>query len=567
MIDDAVRKEVQEETQRQMTDFGKDFMSAYKGQLVGEAIEKHEAGEEEGPALELQERPESEPLVDTEPLKTATFIKRGDVRKNWKERFFVVRKDHNIDYYESEQAFKDGKKPKGTINLSGYEVVTDPNGRKIKQKQDQAKEFGEEIGDVEYDKYEPLTMECFHDSKRRWLFKFETQDQFDEWAITFAECSKLVSSRTMEDDQMYEAFQEAYTARKSHTWYYYWKNYSGTEADMLTDLLTDNARRRFLESTIRNLTGPIKMKKVALGKIVAFLRTIISGIVKAQFTALITALNAVKETVKKGLETAIGPIVELRGKLCGQLDGSATPIINPVAEKVLSPMATALAGFLSPTLYSAYVGPKPEFEKECKRYSEKVADGSPQDSADQSLRWSTECSYWMYHDGFDYLYKIVDKYSDLKGMLPDVVRSNETMSNLIDSYLDLYSWTWNVRSSIRALYDRAAYTYTQAINEDPATANEKHDAVFAATWASFEHDAKFSVVQNLADFVTGPLSFVLKDSILEKLTPLLEPIDSLIPETLQEMISGTLILETVLDNHVGSIASGAAEAAWDKRSA
>jgi hypothetical protein len=60
----------------------------------------------------------------TEPLRTGWLVKEGAVVKNWKRRFFVVRPDYKIAYYESEEAFKAGKTPKGTINPSGYYVVT-----------------------------------------------------------------------------------------------------------------------------------------------------------------------------------------------------------------------------------------------------------------------------------------------------------------------------------------------------------------------------------------------------------------------------------------------------------
>ena len=37
------------------------------------------------------------------PLKTGYLVKQGAIRKNWLRRFFVVRPDYKIDYYESEE--------------------------------------------------------------------------------------------------------------------------------------------------------------------------------------------------------------------------------------------------------------------------------------------------------------------------------------------------------------------------------------------------------------------------------------------------------------------------------
>ena len=37
------------------------------------------------------------------PLKTGYLVKQGGVRKNWLRRFFVVRPDFKIEYYEDEE--------------------------------------------------------------------------------------------------------------------------------------------------------------------------------------------------------------------------------------------------------------------------------------------------------------------------------------------------------------------------------------------------------------------------------------------------------------------------------
>ena len=44
----------------------------------------------------------------TDPIRQGYLIKQGEVVKNWKKRWFVVRADYVVEYYETEEKFKAG---------------------------------------------------------------------------------------------------------------------------------------------------------------------------------------------------------------------------------------------------------------------------------------------------------------------------------------------------------------------------------------------------------------------------------------------------------------------------
>jgi hypothetical protein len=84
-------------------------------------------------------------------------MKEGGVRKTWKKRFFVVRWDHTVDYFENEAvsitiwAFfllcrQEAKKPKGKVKgsmgLAGYRVVEDVNEGLLKRATELAEKMG-----------------------------------------------------------------------------------------------------------------------------------------------------------------------------------------------------------------------------------------------------------------------------------------------------------------------------------------------------------------------------------------------------------------------------------------
>ena len=131
-----------------------------------------------------------------------------------KTRFFAVRENFHIDYYEDEEKFKAGAKPKGTMILEGYRVVSDPNARKVEHKKAVNAKFNidEDVG--EYAKYEPLTIECYHDARRRWLLKAKDQAEFDTWVAVLSEAAERCKGRTLTDPLKIEAFDSAFQATK-----------------------------------------------------------------------------------------------------------------------------------------------------------------------------------------------------------------------------------------------------------------------------------------------------------------------------------------------------------------
>lgn len=131
-----------------------------------------------------------------------------------KERFFVVRGDHRIEYYADQKNFEAGAKPKGTIALAGYTIVKDPNGRKMAAKRDLNARFNIDAEVEEYTKYEPLTIECFHPTRRRWLIKCTDEDQFASWSTMFEVCAQRNSARTLTDPLKIAAFGAAFAAAR-----------------------------------------------------------------------------------------------------------------------------------------------------------------------------------------------------------------------------------------------------------------------------------------------------------------------------------------------------------------
>jgi len=100
-VDESTKQEIQELIKAMLVTFTREYVKAYALNLVIKL--KRDAMLSPLP-WKLLER---EPLHDD--LKFGYLTKEGAVRKNWKKRYFVVRHDYKVDYYESEGELKKTK--------------------------------------------------------------------------------------------------------------------------------------------------------------------------------------------------------------------------------------------------------------------------------------------------------------------------------------------------------------------------------------------------------------------------------------------------------------------------
>jgi len=120
-VDGSTKQEIEDLIKAILKTFTVEYVKWYALFLVKKL--KLDAMEEPSP-YKLLERP-----VNTDHLRTGWLMKEGGIRKNWKKRYFVVRPNYIVDYYESEEEFKKGEKSKkkGNISLCGYRVIEDVN--------------------------------------------------------------------------------------------------------------------------------------------------------------------------------------------------------------------------------------------------------------------------------------------------------------------------------------------------------------------------------------------------------------------------------------------------------
>jgi len=137
-VDAQTKDEIQEAIKTTLATFTKEYIKSYAVHLVKKIKEDAQSEPED---WKLEEREPSK-----EDRKLGWVIKEGGVfKKAMNRRYMVIRHDHMIDYWATEDDYKAGKKPRGTISLCGYSVNDDANNTLINRLKKLAEKNGNEL--------------------------------------------------------------------------------------------------------------------------------------------------------------------------------------------------------------------------------------------------------------------------------------------------------------------------------------------------------------------------------------------------------------------------------------
>jgi hypothetical protein len=282
--------------------------------------------------------------------------------------------------------------------------VVDPNARKIKIKTALNKELGlDESKPVEYEKYEPLTLEAFHEGRRRWLMKFEDQATFDDWAEMFKVCAKLCESGVLDEPIAKSAFAEAFLEQKRQCRGPTNAEYGGSEADQLTQLVGRcigcrmlgmlNVRCALVYSALSaQVYGRNRLSRSAQGQeddVRQGPRALSNhhwGVDSRELAAIAQGLQCSEGCCDKGGHQGVracmhawdpiprtdglhacslGPVIKARSGLVTKATDQLSGKMEPVKTKMLAPLAEVIAKAVGPSTLASLALTKPVYQVSC----------------------------------------------------------------------------------------------------------------------------------------------------------------------------------------------------------
>jgi len=500
--------------------FAKVFPLRYKDALISKVKDDAQGGEEEDP-----NRLPAIPDPDY-PLKEGTMDKRGDVVKNWKNRFFVAL--NKADNYAINYMEKEGGKIKGTINCCGY--------RAREFDEDEAKEYGE-FG---------IKLVPYNERRRTWYVKAKDAQDQEEWMRVFNNACSKAKPPVNNDRVLAEAFEGAYRAVRWNYGFYGWYSIAGTEAETLGGLCCDILDRELINDVMRDIpAGP--QRNTACSIVRKTVDTAVVAAVSACWNSVVGMCEGLRETLETTVKGLLTPLFEqeakLKEKVVESISGTVNPFLADVGGRVCTPLVKVLASSVTKGFCAALKGYAESMRDKIEKgqFVEAQFESNAK-SADRAIE------YWWsgpLEKANQICWSIYS--SDLADLASLFSSGGFTPYSVYSSSLD----------SIRDLTHRAHYKFTTKAVEN-GYANL--DALLNEVLADMVHDAKLAETAILNGILMDTLQPSVESNVIVPCGELVQPVQDLIDAIPVPGLSDLFNLPSIVEEVIGSIVEGGVSA-------
>jgi hypothetical protein len=528
-FDEEKQARMNEIIQEVLGTFTKEFPIQFNIALV-EHI-KEEAQGEDDDGLQLLEAEDASYI-----LKSGYMMKRGDVVKNWKRRWFVAKNKVDnfvIEYYETE----DSPKPKGVVQPCGYRVDDfDP---------EEIDEFGPE------NSANGIKLEPYDDTRRQWYFNCDTEEDKKEWEKIFQNAVRKSDPPTDPDPVIAAAFDEAYRATRYAYGYYGWYSINCTEPEMLGNLIGDVLNRELLSDIYNDIpSGPTRSQ--AISTIRKIVNSAVVTAVSAGWQAVMGAVDASKSAYEASVKEALSPVFEAEENLKTQIIESVGAIVNPVMEDVGSRLCQPVFSASVAHVSSAFTWAIKGFHEAMSARVARIAEdtNSLREECDRAQR---EVDWW---------------YSGPLGKSNDILwrMYHSDLSAIADCFMGgytAYNVYYDTQDQLRRLLHNAIYTFEHITAEgtDP-------NAAFAQAMTRLGNDAKVYEMECLSSVMLGLVNSTVDEQVIGPSKETVQPINDLVPDVVKPFMNienmTQQVIKRIVRNAMEAIVTGGLGAEQEK---
>jgi len=521
-VDESTKNEIQQLIKDMLTVFTKEYVKHYAIALIKKCIADAAAEPEN---WKLSTRPE-----DKSDIKFGALTKEGGIRKSWKKRFFVVRYDHSIEYFEKEDEIKKPKpKVKGNIGLCGYTVNADPNNTLLARAQKLAEKMGVDLSQIPKPKeYPPFTIELHHWRRRTYYIKADNETQFKEWVDAFQNSCRLSWGYRNHDPVHIHAFKKALELTRWSLGRWGWWSWGGSEEQVLSDLISDQLDFAVMGRIYSKITGPWVVRNTIRNQVLKTLDTIISAAVTPAWKAMEAAVSAVRPKIEPTIKEMVDPVGKLEKELTDKLRDAAMSILTPLLEEHVKPHLKKIVEVIKSPMVDAYTEAGTLVDEKLTAFS---AKGTAEELKKSFRDLDSVPRSWDIYRATGKLDVMYDPLWALNVVFPDI-----------------WPWSliWHGHDHIRRRTDNAVYTFQERVlkaledNANAAAEEGGAKALYAQVkdtiMADFREDSSKATVKYYSELLMMVILPPFQKVANPACDAVINPISDLIPEPMKQFV-------------------------------
>lgn len=457
-----------------------------------------------------------------ESLKEGFLTKESVHLKKWNKRYFVFRSNHTVDYYDSEELAKQkdektgkGKKPRGTLNLSGYYVVVDPNENGLVRLKRLAEKMGVDFSNLPKPKeYPPLTFEVHHSRRPCYYLRAENKEEFDAWVAQFRTACWKSRGYTWDDWCHQRAYPIALRKTRWELGRWGWWGGQGSEEQLLSELISDELEYDIMGRLYSKLPGPWILKNKMRNWALQTIDSMILGAVKPAWAGMRKAVEELRVKLEPKIRELTEPIFKAENEIIGKMRESVMSVLEPLLKEHVTPHLGKVVAIIKSPMREAFA--------DCANlFDEKISKWQPKDDLSKS-----------FHE-LDYFGR---SYWELRSALKKVDDMYEPLWALRELFSDIYPWhlIWKGHDSVYRHTDNAVYTWEQAMikaNNPELAEPLKRDVII-----KFRHDTDIATMRYYAKIMKKIIMPPFEAAVHPVAKHIIEPLADSIPEPLREFI-------------------------------
>lgn len=460
-------------------------------------------------------------------------LKRSNFFKKWNKRYLVVRGNYILDFYEVEEDYKAGKKPRATFNLSGYNRVdTDPNNNAIAKLTALAEKAGLDLSSLPMpEKLPDNTMVCEAGGKPPLILQtieendVSAEENFKTVSRTLDRCWWLSPYMNVDDDEPHRlCFRQALwrTSWELGFWTYWC---GGGEEAMLTSTIARMIEWRVMGKVDAKLTMPWVVRQKIRNTFLSTIFSTVQNAVKPFWSGL---YSTIKDKVRPQAEEALKPLSAELAENTNTLKGKITDAVNDAAKGVMSEKVEPKLGQAMENLFAPV---NEAFQIIVNVYDDIIGQAKANYKPDEK-RYNLVRQYSWTSKRWDAEYKLRDMYDLLwaLGLIFDEI------------------WPWSIinRGSRRLGKNLRNALYTFETKLEEAGGVDHWDTVAAEVRVLLVADCQRSVATFGARILIMAIEPMWEKLVIKPCRTLVEPLIKLIPEPVKLFIDVNDLLVDVL---------------------